>query len=282
MGRKSGQGPVAGFAAGPGQETAGREVDMETFDSDGVRIAFSRHGTGRPIVLVHGFASSGRVNWRDTGWVDTLCEAGWGPICIDNRGHGESEKLYDPALYPARVMAGDVARLIVHLGLDGENGPVPVMGYSMGARICAYLCMDHPELVRAAIFGGLGINMIRGIGGSEAIVQALLAPDLDHVRDRTGRQFRIFAEHTQSDLKALATCMQSSRDPIRAEDLSGIRVPVLVAVGERDEVGGSAEELAALLPGGQALVIPGRDHMRATADKMFKRGVIEFLSQLPT
>ncbi|HHS82334.1 MAG TPA: alpha/beta hydrolase [Devosia sp.] len=255
---------------------------METFDSDGVRIAYHRHGAGRPIILVHGFASNGRVNWLDTGWVDTLCEAGWGPISIDNRGHGESEKLYDPALYPARTMAGDVARLIVHLGLVADGEGVPVMGYSMGARICAFLCMDHPELVRAAIFGGLGINMIRGIGGSEAIVQALLAPDLDHVRDRTGRQFRIFAEHTRSDLKALAACMQSSRDPIRAEDLSGIRVPVLVAVGERDEVGGSAEELAALLPRGTALVIPGRDHMRATGDALFKKGVIEFLSELPT
>ncbi len=253
---------------------------MGRFVSEGIEIAYERYGSGQPIVLVHGFASSGAINWVDTGWVNTLVEAGFAPITIDNRGHGLSEKLYEPELYPARVMARDVAGLIDHLDLNQTFGPVPIMGYSMGARICAFVSMQNPHKVSAAIFGGLGINMIHGLGGSEDIVEGLLAPKLADVKSPSGRMFRIFAEHTKSDLKALAACMQASRDPISADKLSEIQIPVLVAVGDEDSIGGSAQELADILPNGEALVIKGRDHMRATGDKKFKSGVVDFLAQV--
>ena len=94
--------------------------------------------------------------------------------------------------------------------------------------------------------------------------------------------FRIFAEHTKSDLKALAACMRSSRDPISPQNLKEIDLPVLVAVGDQDAIGGSAQELADILPHGQALVLVGRDHMRATGDKKFKSGVVEFLAGVTT
>ncbi len=254
---------------------------MAVFTSENIEIAYEVYGDGKPIVLVHGFASSGKINWLDTGWVERLEEQGFSPITIDNRGHGLSQKLYDPALYPARYMARDVAGLIDHLGLVEKHGPVPIMGYSMGARICAFVGMDFADKVSAVILGGLGINMIHGLGGAEEIVQGLLAPSLEDVETKVGRQFRIFAEHTGSDLRALAACMQSSRDRISAQDLEKIEVPVLVAVGDMDTIGGSAEELAVIFPSGKALVIKGRDHMRATGDKQFKSGVIDFLAQIP-
>ena len=62
--------------------------------------------------------------------------------------------------------------------------------------------------------------------------------------------------------------------------LRGITQPALVAVGSEDVVGGPAEPLAALLPKGEALIIEGRDHMRATGDKQFKSGAIEFLKRV--
>jgi len=245
------------------------------FLSNGVEIAFEVYGNGKPVVLVHGFASSAAINWLDTGWVSALNEAGYCAVTIDNRGHGNSQKLYDPAHYGARDMAGDVAGLIRHLGL----GPVPLMGYSMGARIATFVTLNHPEIVSALIIGGLGINMVRGFSNSDAIVQALLSPSLEEVSTPVGRQFRLFAEHTKSDLKALAACMGSSRPPIRAADLAQIGVPALVAVGSDDDIGGDPEPLAALFASGWALTIPDRDHMRATGDKIFKAGVLEFLAQ---
>jgi pimeloyl-ACP methyl ester carboxylesterase len=108
----------------------------------------------------------------------------------------------------------------------------------MGARISAFATMDAPEKVRAVIFGGLGINMVRGLSDSSDIIEGLKAPSLADVTHKKGRQFRIFAEHTGSDLKALAACMGSSRDRISEEDVSKIAVPALVAVGSDDDVGG--------------------------------------------
>lgn len=249
---------------------------MPSFQSEGFTLAYEVYGEGPPVVAVHGFASNGQVNWVATGWVETLTEAGYQVITLDNRGHGASEKIYDPAVYGAADMARDVANLIDHLGL----GKVALLGYSMGARVSAFVCMNHPEKVACAIFGGLGANMPRPTLDSEEIIEALGAPALSHVTHPTGRTFRIFAEHTKSDLEALAACMGGSRTPVAVEDLQRIAVPVLVAVGSEDEVGGDPQALADLLPKGEALVIARRDHMRATGDPQFKRGVLDFLSRV--
>ena len=80
---------------------------MQKFNSAGVEIAYEVGGQGPPILLIHGFASNSFVNWRDTHWVKVLSEAGRQVITIDNRGHGQSEKLYDPEQYSAQLMADD-------------------------------------------------------------------------------------------------------------------------------------------------------------------------------
>ncbi len=250
---------------------------MPKFTSEGFEIAYETYGEGPPVVLVHGFASSGQVNWVATGWVETLTEAGYQAITIDNRGHGQSEKIYDSEYYSAREMAKDTINLIDHLGI----GPAVLLGYSMGARISAFAALDAPEKVRAVIFGGLGINMIHGMSNSEEIIEGLLAPALSSVTHKTARQFRIFADHTRSDRKALAACMAGSRARISADDVKKINVPALVAVGSEDDVGGAPEPLAELLPQGEVLVIERRDHMRATGDPQFKTGVLAFLQRHP-
>jgi pimeloyl-ACP methyl ester carboxylesterase len=250
---------------------------MTTFDSDGVEIAYLDQGTGDPVVLVHGFASNITFNWVDPGWVRHLTDAGYRVIAIDNRGHGGSEKLYDLKDYGAPIMAEDVRRLLDHLNIVSAD----VMGYSMGARITAFLTIAHPERVRSAIFAGLGINMVRGMAGTGPIAHALEAPTVDDVTNPTARTFRVFAEQTGSDLKALAACIRSARDPITPEALSTIACPVLVAVGTKDVIGGSPGELAAMIPKGEVLEITGRDHMRAVGDKIFKEGVLQFLQRRP-
>jgi len=137
--------------------------------------------------------------------------------------------------------------------------------------------------VRSAIIGGLGIRLIEGHGDAMAhiIADALLAPSLDDVTDPTGRTFRIFAEQTNSDRRALAACMRRPRQTLSREQVASIKAPVLVAVGTKDDVAGSAAALAALIPGARALDIPGRDHMLAVGDKVYKTGVLEFLNERP-
>jgi pimeloyl-ACP methyl ester carboxylesterase len=250
---------------------------MATFIHDGVEIAYLDEGAGDAILLIHGFASNRAANWVDPGWVKLLVADGRRVIAVDNRGHGASSKLYDPAAYTAPAMAGDARALLDHLGLARAD----VMGYSMGARITAFLAMAHPDRVRSAIFGGLGINMVRPMAGTGPIAAALEASHIDDVVSATARTFRAFAEQTRSDLKALAACIRGARDPIRSEALAQLRCPVLVAVGSEDVIGGSAVDLAALIPGAEALVIEGRDHMKAVGDRRYKEGVLAFLARRP-
>ena len=246
---------------------------MQNFDSDGVRIAYIDEGEGDPVMLVHGFASSLRYNWVDPGWVSLLVRSGRRVIALDNRGHGASDKLYDPAAYTAPLMAEDVRRLLDHLGL----GRADVMGYSMGARITAFLALAHPQRVRSAIFGGLGGNMLRTLPGTDRIAEALEARSIDDVTDANARTFRAFADKTGSDRRALAACIRGGRAPLTAEAVAHIACPVLVAVGTDDVIAGPPEALAALIPGAEALPIPRRDHMLAVGDRVYKDGVLEFL-----
>jgi len=247
---------------------------MPTFLSAGIELAYEIYGEGRPILLIHGFASSGFINWVETGWVEALNKAGWQAITLDNRGHGKSRKLYDPKLYFAHDMADDAARLLDRLG----HATLPVMGYSMGARILAFLAVRHPERVKCAVWGGMGLDLITGLSTTEEIIAGLTADSLDEVKGATGRQFRIFADHSKSDRPALAACLTSSREPMAEADVRKIAQPTLVAVGERDDLAGDPQALARLLARGQALVIPRRNHMLATGDARFKAAALDFLA----
>jgi len=247
---------------------------MPRFTHDGVEIAFLDEGEGEPIVLVHGFASNKEVNWAAPSWMTTLTRAGRRAIALDNRGHGASTKLYDPAAYHSATMAEDVRALLDHLALPRAD----VIGYSMGSRIAAFLALAHPNRVRAVVLGGLGIRLVEGVGLPDSIADALEAPSLADVTDPIAYMFRAFAEQTKSDLHALAACMRGSRQTLSRADVGRITVPLLVAVGDKDHVAGSPEALAALIPHAQALVIPGRDHMLAVGDRVFKSAVLDFLA----
>jgi pimeloyl-ACP methyl ester carboxylesterase len=248
---------------------------VASFQSDGVEIAYEVTGGGAPVLLIHGFASNARVNWRDTLWVETLAGAGHQVIAHDNRGHGQSQKLYDPADYGAYEMAEDARRLLDHL----EIAQADVIGYSMGARLTALLAIAHPDRVRRAVLGGLAANMIRGLGGSETIAKALEADDAATITDPAARGFRAFAEQTDSDLRALAACMRGSRQAVSKQSLARIACPVLVVAGEADEIAGPVEPLVAAIPDARGLPLPGRDHMKAVGDRLFKQKVVAFLGE---
>jgi len=255
---------------------------MQTFVSDGARLAFldlpaQENDLGEPILLIHGFASTHRINWVQPSWTTTLTKAGRRTVLLDNRGHGESEKLYDPQDYATPRMAQDAANLLVHLQIQRAD----VMGYSMGARIGAFLALHRPELVRSLILGGLGIHLVEGVGLPLGIADAMEAASLDALTDPMQRMFRAFADQNRSDLKALAACIRGSRQTLTQAEVARIAAPTVVAVGTADPVAGDAHALAALLPDGEALDIPGRDHNRAVGDKVYKQGVLDFLKARP-
>src|SRR6185437_4357102 len=146
------------------------------------------------------------------------------------------------------LMAEDGRRLLDHLGIARAH----VMGYSMGARIAAFLALTHPDRVGRLVFGGLGFSMVRGMAGTGPIARSLETESIDDVTNPTARTFRAFAQHTKSDLKTPEACMRSSQAQTTDEMVATIKSPNLVAVGENGVIGGSAETLAKLIPGARA------------------------------
>lgn len=250
---------------------------MPVFRHDDCDIAYLDEGAGDPILLIHGFASSKDINWVQPGWFKTLTDVGHRVIAFDNRGHGASTKFYDPERYHIGLMADDARALLDHLDIARAD----VMGYSMGARITAFLASRHPERARSIVLAGLGMTLVDGGGPGEKVAQGLEAPTLDDVTDPMARTFRAFADQTKSDRRALAACLRGSRQLLPKEQAASLKPPLLIAVGTTDPIAGSAHELAAIVPGAQVLDIPGRDHMKAVGDRAYKAGVIEFLARRP-
>jgi len=253
------------------------KFSMAIFSNGSVELAYLDEGEGEPILLIHGFASSKEVNWVNPGWISALTRSGRRVIALDNRGHGQSAKLYDPADYHTKRMADDARALLDHLDIERAD----VMGYSMGARITAFLALHYPERVRSATLGGLGLHLVDGVGLPESIAEALEAPSLADVTDAQGRTFRAFADQTHSDRRALAACIRGSRQVMSREAAAGLKPPVLIAIGSKDVIAGSPEQFAAIIPGAQAVTIPNRDHMLAVGDKVYQEAVLKFLQERP-
>lgn len=242
---------------------------------DGTPIAYEVLGEGKPILLIHGFASSRRINWKATGWYDVLVRAGRKVVAMDCRGHGESGKPHDVRAYDETLMMGDALAV-----LDAADvATADLMGYSMGGYISLRLAHKTPQRVRRLILGGVGGKYFNyWESRADDVAEALLAPDPAALTDPTARLFRSFAEKSGNDMAALAACMRRDRRIYSCKELFGFRQPTLVVCGENDEIGGPAEEIAKCFPNARAVVVPNRDHMLTVGDRQYKEAVVAFLA----
>ena len=257
---------------------------IQTFHHDGLRLAYldrqspvsGAHQT--PVLLIHGFASSIEVNWIAPGWFKALGDAGYRVIAIENRGHGASDKPHSPDAYATIRMTEDARALLDHLGIAKAF----VQGYSMGARISAFLALHHPDRVAGLALGGLGIHLVDGVGLPLGIAEALERDDPENITDPTQKMFRTVAEKNRQDLIALASCIRGSRQVLSREEVGQIMVPTLVSVGTNDPIAGPPEPLVALMPRARAFGIAGRDHNLAVGDRTHRAEVLAFFDQLRT
>ena len=249
---------------------------MPTVDNRGVHIHYELAGDGQPVILVHGFASSIARNWGNTGWLEFLSANGFRAVGVDVRGHGQSDKLYDPAQYAADAMAGDVLAVMDDLQLAQAD----LMGYSMGAGIALYLLLHEPQRFRRVVLGGIGDAAVGARLGSvrpDHVARALETDNPESIADPVARRFRGFAERSQNDLRALAAVMRRPHAPGEPARVRRIDQPVLVVVGANDDLAGGATHLSELIPGARLVVVPDRDHLTVVADPRFKEAVLEFL-----
>lgn len=210
-----------------------------------------------PVLLVHGFASSFDLNWRRTGWVDLLADAGREVIGVDLLGHGEAPRPHDPAAY---------ADLGARVREAAPDGPVDAVGFSMGAMVLLRLAADHPGWIRRLVAAGVGERSLLE-RDSEAIArvveagsEAAAASDDDPGNaHELGRAFTQFADSAGNDRLALAACLRRPSGVPLADVVGRIDAEVLVVAGDKDFVGDPAA-LSALIPRGTAKTLRGVDH----------------------
>ncbi len=246
------------------------------FSHDGLTLSYldnEQASSSIPVVMLHGFTASAENNWLESGWIKQFTQAGRRVLAFDARGHGHSEKPYDSRFYPSDIMMTDSVALLKEMGIEQAD----FVGYSMGARMSAFVAIEHPNLVNKLILGGMGINLKNGTGNPQPIADALLASNIREVKHRGARRFRRLAELGNNDLTALAHCILSSRQAITTEKLASISAKTLVIVGDSDDVGGSPFELSQLIPDSQAISIPDCNHFNALTQPKFRKAALEFL-----
>ncbi len=235
-------------------------------------INFEIEGMGQALVLLHGFGSNLEINWKNTGWFDFFLSLGRKVVALDLRGHGGSSKFHDPGSYSPQRIGEDVLELMDHLKLRQAD----LMGYSMGAWLSMYLLAAAPHRFRKGILGGVGDYFMSEMGRGERIAEAMTTRTPKSITDATLRMVRDFAEHTGSDLRALAACSRGVHTG-ELPPCSQIPQPVLIVGGKSDDFVGPPERIQAEIPRATVRMIPNRDHLTLLTDHRFKQAVADFL-----
>jgi pimeloyl-ACP methyl ester carboxylesterase len=239
---------------------------------DGVKLAFHETGSGRPLILLHGFMGAGTQMFD--GWASTFAEQGRRVVLPDFRGHADSAKPHDPAAYPPDVLADDGLALVEHLGLG--DGDYDLGGYSLGARIVLRMLVRGAKPGRA-IVAGQGLAKVSGPQG-EANHRVLTAL-VDGVAIEPGSREALIAQWISklgADPRALLLVVDSLV-PTPEDALRQITIPALVAIGDRDERS-DADELAALLCDARFVRVPGGHESAFTAPELAV-AMAEFLAE---
>jgi len=250
----------------------------ETFVSDGQTMYYTDQGEGEPVVLVHGFAADGHLNWRMSGIVDAL-KRDFRVITLDARAHGRSAKPHESGQYGMQ-MVEDIANLMDHLDLDRAH----IGGYSMGGFLSLSFAGRYPERVLSLVQGGSGWyppdeypDLIQTVpasldsgGGLEPIVR-FMEPE-----DSWFREFRIAFANTflcwMNDEQAMARCFEEMATLEGTEEqLRNNRIPAISITGTEDPLREAAENVGER--GGNFTVhwIEGADHLSTLSHPRYAR-----------
>lgn len=222
--------------------------------------------SGPPVVLVHGFAGSGRATWGEAGWVELLADEGREATAVDLLGHGAAAKPHDPAAY---------AGLADHLADLLPEGPVDGIGFSLGAQTLLQLAVATPSRFRRLVLAGLGDDQFDPPDAEP--VATLLEGGGDLPDSPFVRHLVDLASGPDTDREALIACLRRPRTPLTEAALAAVDLPVLVALGERDHVA-PADRLVGALPDARLVVLPGVDHARTPSSMGFLDAALRFVT----
>ena len=234
---------------------------------DGTKIHYETSGTGRPVLLVHGFIVNSQM-WKDTPLVQQLIAGGFQVIVPDLRGNGRSDRPHEAAAYTNDAEIRDLMGLMKHLNINTYD----VVGYSRGAIIAARQLALDPH-VRRAVLGGMGKGFTEPNWFRRWNFHAALTGQSDkHPQLKSAIEY---AKKSGADTVCLAR-MQEFQPTTSVAELSRVKQPVLVISGDDDTDNGPAGELAALLPNATLAGTPG-NHNNTARSAGFGEKILAFL-----
>jgi len=195
-------------------------------DVNGINLYYETHGTGRPLILLHGGLGSGEM----FGPILPALAADHQVIAVDLQGHGRTADIDRPI--DTRLMADDIVALIGHLGLDRPD----VMGYSLGGGVAFWTAVKHPELVGRLVV--VAANMSRNAIYPEMLAQqGQVGPDaVEFLKDTPMYEVYQRVAPRPEDFPQLLGKMGESMsyDFDFSEEVRGLKVPTLIAAADAD------------------------------------------------
>jgi pimeloyl-ACP methyl ester carboxylesterase len=261
-------------------------TEGQYFDHAGTRLFFTDEGTGETVVLLHGFAVNGDLNWRIPGITEALAQD-YRVITLDLRGHGLSAKPHDPQAYGI-AMADDVIALLDHLSLHKAH----IVGYSLGGIITLKLATAHPERMKTASVLGAGweraddslfLASMDGIAAALESGQGIppLSASLGGDRKKPGLFHTLWVKVMTgylNDGPALAAMVRRIRGlTVEEEDVKSISVPVCSIVGTLDSMKPGVDAMVGMVPDHTVVFIEGADHMAAVSSPILLESLQECL-----
>ncbi|WP_417218745.1 alpha/beta fold hydrolase [Arthrobacter sp.] len=261
-----------------------------TANSLAVRIFTPQDDAGaRPVLLIHGFASSSELNWVATGWITALHDAGRKVIAVDLPGHGLSPAPEDLDAYtPSRIRA-ELLQILqdahVRPLVEGDaSSGVDVLGYSLGARLAWEFAGTQPQLVHRVVLGGPASSDPLATFDLEAARGQLAGgePIADPTTAELVRMAQLVPTNNMFSLLSMVEAIKT--EPFSPEEAVP-SMPILLVAGERDELAASLPTLLELARGHQGsdahvreLILPARTHANAVTSRAYKQAAVEFIN----
>ena len=254
-------------------------VDIGKENSTSIHLYYEDHGSGQPVVLIHGYPLSS-ASWEKQ--IPALLDGGYRVIAYDRRGFGKSSQ--PTTGYNYDTFAEDLHKLVAHLKLKH----FALVGFSMGGgEVARYIGKyGSNDVSKAVIIGGVPPYLLKtednpeGVDGAvfEGIQKAVAADRYAFFTEffknfyntdvNLGKRVSEQAVQASWNVAAIASataslaCVPTWHEDFR-QDVAKIDVPTLVIHGEADRIvpfAAAGQRTAKLIPGVELVVIKDGPH----------------------
>ena len=232
--------------------------------------------SGPSVLLIHGFASSGELNWERARWTTALTDSGRNVILVDLPGHGENPFRNDGSWAPSQIRQA-LAAIVMEL----DEGPVDVLGYSLGSRLAWEFAAWNPDLVNHLVMGGPGANdLLAGFAIDQA--REFLASGEPIHDEHSESIFKIASAEPSNDPEALFRLIEGIKTEPFDPAAKVPAAPTLLVAGDQDDLATTMPQLRRLLKDAgtrnEVLWLAGRNHANAVTSREFKEKALQFLA----